>query len=124
VRIADLVGDRLSESEVTELAQAGLIEIHGSGADRTISQDDSDIVDCFARYGEAGATRDRGYRPSHLASMDRAIEGLVQQFAQLYATQWANAPTKEAVAFLEAVLPIDERLMAVLLRKKFRNLLK
>ena len=124
VRIADLIGDRLSEGELVELAQAGLIEIHGSAADRTISQDDSDIVDCFIRYGEAGATRDRGYRPSHLASMDHAIDGLVQQLARLYAKRWMNAPTKDAVAFLEAVVPIDERLMAILLRKKFRALLK
>ena len=31
---------------------------------------------------------------------------------------------KEAAAFLEAVLPIDERMLAILLRKKFRAMLK
>jgi DNA-binding transcriptional MerR regulator len=124
VRILDLIGEFLSEADLIELAQAGLIEIIGSGVDRCITQTDREIVDCFILYGQAGASRDRGYRPSHLASMNEAIDGLVKQFAQLYAKGWQDAPTKEAAAFLEAVLPIDERLMAILLRKKFRALLK
>lgn len=124
VRIADLVGDRLSEADLSELAQAGLIELNGSGVARSISQTDREIVDCFIRYGEVGASRDRGYRPSHLASMNQAIDGMVQQFAHLYAARWLDAPAKEAAAFLEAVLPIDERLLAILLRKKFRAMLK
>jgi DNA-binding transcriptional MerR regulator len=124
VRIADLIGDRLSEEDLNELAQAGLIEISGSGVERSISQTDREIVDCFIQYGEVGASRDRGYRPSHLASMNQAIDGMVQQFAHLYATRWLDASSKEAAAFLEAVLPIDARLMAVLLRKKFRAMLK
>ncbi|MEN9718265.1 MAG: hypothetical protein RIQ99_1143 [Pseudomonadota bacterium] len=124
VRISELLGDRLSEADLVELAQAELIEINGSGAERSISQTDREIVDCFIQYGEAGASRDRGYRPSHLASMNAAIDGMVQQFAHLYAARWIDAPANEAAAFLEAVLPIDERLLAILLRKKFRALLK
>ena len=124
VRIADLIGERLSEDDLIELAQAGLIEIKGSGAERSISEADREIVDCFIQYGEAGASRDRGYRPGHLATMNQAIDGLVQQFSQLYAARWVDAPAKEAAAFLEAVLPIDERLLAILLRKKFRALLR
>jgi DNA-binding transcriptional MerR regulator len=123
VRIADLIGESLSEADLIELAQAGLIEISGSGAKRSISQTDREIADCFIQYGQAGASRNRGYRPSHLASMNEAIDGLVQQFAQLYAAGWQDAPTKEAAAFLEAVLPIDERMMAILLRKRFRAML-
>jgi DNA-binding transcriptional MerR regulator len=124
VRLADLLSEQLSEAEMLELAEAGLIEIHGAGEDRTISQDDSDIVDCFIRYREAGATSERGYRPNHMASMDQAIERLVQQIAHLYATKWLDAPVEDAVAFVEAVIPIDERLMVVLFRKKIRELIE
>jgi hypothetical protein len=56
--------------------------------------------------------------------MNEAIDGLVQQFAHLYAAGWVDASAKEAAAFLEAVLPIDERMLAILLRKKFRAMLK
>jgi hypothetical protein len=38
--------------------------------------------------------------------------------------QRASYHANEAAAFLEAALPIDERLLAILLRKKFRTLLK
>ncbi|MEY3658813.1 MAG: hypothetical protein RL425_1574 [Pseudomonadota bacterium] len=124
VQIADLIGAHLSEADLIELAQAGLIEIRGSGIERRISQADREIVECFIQYGEVGASRARGYRPRHLASMNEAIDGLVQQFAHLYAASWVDASAKEAAAFLEAVLPIDERMLAILLRKKFRAMLK
>jgi DNA-binding transcriptional MerR regulator len=124
VSIADLAGRKVSEGELRELAEAGLVTIRGSGGDRTISQDDSDIIDCYVRYREAGATSDRGYRPEHLVIMNDAIEVLVQQFARLYASRWVDAPFEDAVAFVEAVIPIDERLMVVLLRKKFRELIE
>jgi len=123
VRIADLVGPRLSASEVGELAAAGLIEIQDGKDAGTISQDDSDIVDCFVRFREAGATSARGYRPDHLAVMDQAIGTLVQQLAHIYASNWQDAPIEEAVAYVERVIPIDERLMVVLLRKKIRELI-
>lgn len=122
--LAALLGARLDEGDVLGLAAAGLIDIHGEGAERTVSEDDREILDCLARYREAGATRARGYRPEHLASIDQAIERLVRQLAQVYASNWQNAPADEAAAFVEAVLPIDERLILVLLRKKIRELIE
>jgi DNA-binding transcriptional MerR regulator len=124
VKVASLTKERISENELNELADAGLIDIDGAGKNRTMSQDDCDIVDCFLRYREAGATRERGYRPSHLLSMDKAIQQLVDKLAHLYAVNWKDAPVDEAVAFVEAVIPIDERLMVVLLRKKVRSLIE
>lgn len=123
VRISGLLSENLSEGEILELAKAGLIKIHGIGADRAISQDDSDIVDCFVRYKQAGATSERGYEPGHLVNMNDAIDQLVQKLAGLYSSKWLNAPVDDAVAFVEAVIPIDERLMGVLFRKKVRELI-
>ncbi len=123
VPVADLIGPNVSEGEIIELAEAGLITVHGSGASRRISQADSEIVDCFVSLKQAGATRERGYHPAHLATIDHALDGLVRQLAQIYTARWQDAPVKDAVAFLEAVIPIDERLMAILLRKKLRELI-
>jgi DNA-binding transcriptional MerR regulator len=123
VMVSSSISEHVSDEELRELEDAGLIEIRGAGADRTISQDDSDIIECFMRYRQAGATRERGYRPQHLVEMDRAIEQLVQRLAHIYAAKWQDAPVADAVAFVEAVTPIDERLMAVLLRKKTRALI-
>jgi DNA-binding transcriptional MerR regulator len=123
VLVADLVGTHVSEGEFVELAKVGIITVHGSGAGRKISQADSEIVDCFVSYKQAGATRDRGYQPADLVTMDHAVDGLVRQLAQLYTARWQNAPVKDAVAFLEAVVPISERFMAILLRKKLRELI-
>jgi DNA-binding transcriptional MerR regulator len=113
----------VSAEELTALAQAGLIRIEGEGAQARVSQDDADIVDCYVRYREVGATGERGYRPEHLAVMNAAVEGLVERLARIYADRWATAPAADAVAFMEAVIPIDERLMGVLLRKKFHELI-
>jgi DNA-binding transcriptional MerR regulator len=123
VRIAKLLSDYLSEGELLELANSGLIDIRGVGADRMISQEDSEIVDCFVRYKLAGATSERGYEPGHLVTVNNAIEQLVQILARLYANKWSNSPVDEAVAFVEAVIPIDERLMSVLFRKKIGELI-
>jgi len=117
------IASGLSETELAELAAAGLIEFHGRGVARTLSQDDADIVECYARYKQAGATPERGYRPAHIAIMDKAIGHMVEEIAHVYARNWANGPAHDAVAFLEAVIPIDERLMATLLRKKMRTLI-
>ena len=119
-----LVGEHLTEAELDELAAAGLITIQGSGRNRNISLDDSEIVSCFVRYKQAGATRERGYRPAHLATIDRALDDIVAPLASFYAKAWADAPAEEAAAFLEAVLPIDERLIGTLLRKKIRLLIE
>lgn len=124
VRISKLLlCENLSEGEILELANSGLIKIQGVGADRTISQEDSDIVDCFVRYKQAGARGERGYEPGHLVTMNNAIDQLVQNLARLYATKWSNAPLEDAVAFVEAVIPVDERLMSILFRKKIRELI-
>lgn len=119
--INDFVPARVSEEDISELAQAGLIKLHGSGDARTMSQIDADIVECLARYKEAGATRERGYRPEYLAIVDRAIGRMVDELTHLYARNWVGASFSEALAFAEAVAPIDERLMATLLRKKMRT---
>lgn len=119
-----LVGEHLTETELDELAAAGLITIQGDGRNRNISLDDSEVVDCFVRYKQAGATRERGYRPSHLATIDQALDAIVAPLASFYAKAWQDAPAEEAAAFLEAVLPIDERLIGTLLRKKIRLLIE
>jgi len=125
VLLRDLAEVRaVSQAELAALADAGLIRIEGAGDAARISQDDADILDCYVRFREVGATGERGYRPEHLALMSAAVEGLVERLARLYADRWANAPTAEAVAFVEAVIPIDERLMGILLRKKFRELIE
>jgi DNA-binding transcriptional MerR regulator len=117
-----LVGEQLTETELDELATAGLVTIHGHGQNRRISLEDSEIVDCFVRYKQAGATRERGYRPADLATIDQAIDAIVAPLAQLYAKAWQDAPAEEAAAFLEAVAPIRAQLIDTLLRKKFRLL--
>ncbi|MGD9964897.1 MAG: MerR family transcriptional regulator [Hyphomonadaceae bacterium] len=119
--INDFVPARVSEQDISELEQAGLIELQGSGDARTMSQIDADIVECLARYQEVGATRERGYRPEYLAIVDRAINRMVDELTHIYARNWVGASLSEAVAFAEAVAPIDERLMATLLRKKMRK---
>ncbi len=123
VSIVGGVDQKLSADELQALVDAKLVKIEGSGPDRQITQDDSDIIDCYVRYRDVGATGERGYRPDHLAIMDEAVEGLVQRLARIYAAHWADAPIDEAAAFVEAVLPIDERFLGVLLRKKFRELI-
>jgi len=120
-RVSDFAPARVSEDDISELEQAGLIELQGSGDGRSMSQIDADIVECLARYKEAGATRERGYRPEYLAFVDRAIERMVGELTQLYAHNWVDASLSDAVAFAEAVAPIDERLMSTLLRKKMRT---
>lgn len=124
VPVADLIDQKVSQDELTALVDAGLVSIQHDGAEGRVSQDDSDIIDCYVRFREVGATGDRGYRPDHLTIMDDAIEGLVQRLARIYASKWADAPIEDAVAFVEAVIPIDERLMGILLRKKFRELIE
>ena len=114
----------VSQAELDALAEAGLIRIEGDADMARISPDDADILDCYVRYREVGATGDRGYRPEHLALMNAAVEELVTHLARLYADRWDTAPTAEAAAFVEAVIPIDERLMGILLRKKFRELIE
>jgi DNA-binding transcriptional MerR regulator len=114
----------VSEAELSALAQAGLIRIEGEGAGARISQDDADILDCYVRFREVGATGERGYHPEHLAIMNTAVEQMVERLVRLYAERWATAPAADAVAFVEAVIPIDERLMGVLLRKKFREMIE
>lgn len=120
VPLSDFVPARVSDEDIAGLERAGLIELRGSGDARTMSQIDADIVECWARYQEVGATRERGYGPEVLAIADRAIDRMVDELTHLYARNWVGASLSDAVAFAEAVMPIDERLMATLLRKKMR----
>jgi DNA-binding transcriptional MerR regulator len=124
VPVGTLVGEHLTETELDELAAAGLITIHGGGQNRRISLEDSEIVECFVRYRQAGATRERGYRPGHLATIDQALDAIVAPLASHYAKAWQDAPAEEAAAFLEAVAPIRAQLIGTLFRKKFRLLIE
>jgi DNA-binding transcriptional MerR regulator len=123
VPVGTLVGEHLTETELDELADAGLITINGDGQNRRISLEDSEIVACFVRYKQAGATRERGYRPAHLATIDQAVDTIVAPLAQLYAKAWQDAPAEEAAAFLEAISPIRAQLIDTLVRKKIRLLI-
>jgi|1048.fasta_scaffold06812_2 DNA-binding transcriptional MerR regulator len=121
-QIPDVTSKSVTEDDLLELEQAGLIQFQGSGKNRRISQDDAEIIECLARYKRAGATRDRGYRPAYLAIIDRAIDNMVEELTRIYSRNWINANLEDAAAFATAILEIDERLMGILLRKKMRAL--
>ncbi len=120
-RIPDVTSKTVTEEDLRELQHAGLIDLKGTGKNRSISQDDAQIIECLARYKEAGATRERGYRPAYLAIIDRAIDNIVQELSRIYSRNWIDADVADAAAFADAMFAIDERLMGVLLRKKMRN---
>ena len=121
-RIPDVTSRKVTEDDLLELQHAGLIDLKGTGKNRSISQDDAEIIECLARYKQAGATRERGYRPAYLAIIDRAIDNIVQELSRIYSRNWIDADVADAAAFANDILAIDERLMGILLRKKMRAL--
>ena len=121
--IPDVTSKMVTEDDLQELQQVGLINFQGTGKNRSLSQEDAQIVECLARYKEAGATRDRGYRPAFLTIVDRAVEKIVEELSRVSSRNWVNANTEDAAAFASAMYAIDERLMGILLRKKMRALL-
>jgi DNA-binding transcriptional MerR regulator len=123
VRVADAAGDELSTRDVEALRAAGIIEVSGRGRAARVSAEDAEILRAWVTARAAGLGPERGVHPVALAIYDTAIRDLVGQEVRTFSRAFADRPTSEAIAALEKVLPLVERLLAVLHRKHVRRAL-
>lgn len=123
VRVADIAGATSRSSDLEALQAAGIITVTGRGRAARVSAEDAEILRIWLAARAAGFEPGRGVHPVALAIYDSAIRDLVSQEVQTFSRAFEHRPTSEAGAALEQILPLVERLLAVMHRKYVRRLL-
>jgi len=119
VPIADFVPQRVTRRELRELAEAGQVVVHGGH----VSEDDAVILECWARFKEAGFGPAQGIVPANLRLYDEAMQQLIEREARLALDAFAGQPAEELSRVIELAAPIIGRLLIALHRKRLRRFL-
>jgi DNA-binding transcriptional MerR regulator len=123
VRLVDFVPGRVTRRELRELVDAGLIAVHGSGAEAKVAEDDAVILECWAQFKEAGFGPQQGVAPAALRLHDDAMRQLVKREARLAVAAYADAQAEEVSGVIEMVGPVIGRLLSAMHRKHLREFL-
>lgn len=123
VPVAGFVPDRVSRDELDELIRTGLISVHDQGGAGTVSEDDAVILECWARFKEAGLGPAQGLAPSELLVYDEAMQRLVDREARLALRAGADSSPEELSKIVEVMGPVIGRLLAAMHRKQMRQFL-
>jgi DNA-binding transcriptional MerR regulator len=119
VPVADFVPRRVTRAELRELAAAGQVTVHGGH----VAEDDAVILECWARFKEAGFGPARGITPANLRLYDEAMQQLVEREARLALAAFAGQPAEELSRVIELAAPIIGRLLIAMHRKRLRRFL-
>ena len=123
VAVAGFVPARVSREELRELVRTGLVQVHGSVASGTVTEDDAVILECWAQFKESGLGPDRGVSPAEFLVYDQAMEQLVAREARLAMRAYEGAPVDEVSKVVEQAAPIIGRLLNAVHRKRLRQFL-
>jgi len=123
VAVSDFVPSRVPRSELRELIREGLIRVHGTLENGTVSEDDAVILECWAQFKEAGLSPDKGVPPAELRLYDAAMERLVAREARMALRAYSGAPAEELSNVVERVGPVIGRLLGAMHRKRLRQFL-
>ena len=123
VPVADFVPARVSRDELRELANAGLVQVHGPVATGTVTADDAVILECWAQFKESGLGPERGVSPAEFQIYDQAMEQLVAREAQLAMRAYEGAAVEDVSKVVKEAAPIIGRLLAAMHRKRLRQFL-
>jgi DNA-binding transcriptional MerR regulator len=123
VPVAGFVPDRVSRDELEELIRTGLISVHDPGGAGNVSEDDAVILECWARFKEAGLGPAQGLAPSELLIYDEAMQRLVDREARLALRAGADSSPEELSKIVEIMGPVIGRLLAAMHRKQMRRFL-
>jgi len=122
VALAEAAG-RLAEDEVTQLREAGIIEVTGRGASAMVSADDAEILRAWADAREAGIGPERGFQAVDLVLYDNTVKRLVRAEVKRFSQAYADRPTSEATEVLQKVLPLVDRLLTAMHQRHLHRLL-
>lgn len=120
VAVADL-GGGLRRGELRELEAAGLIRIRGRGATARLSAEDAEVARAWLELKRIGIGPERGFAPAQLSMYADALEDLVRREAENFSAGFAGVAGPEAAAAVERALPVIDRLLSVLHRRKVRE---
>jgi len=123
VPVARFVPGRVSRGELRELADEGLVGVHGSGDAARVSEDDAVILECWAQFKEMGFGPDRGIRPSDLSVHDESMAQLVKREARLVLGNYTDETAEHISGVIELIAPVIVRLLGAMHRKHIRQFL-
>ncbi|MDE0885658.1 MAG: MerR family transcriptional regulator [Myxococcota bacterium] len=115
--------ERPSESvdpvERHALVQAGLIE--PPGPEGELAEEDAEILIAWAELKRVGIGPERGIEVTDIAHVDRAMSELVAAEFDLFLAGFSDLSGAEAVEVVHRAIPILERLIAAVHRKKINR---
>lgn len=124
VLVSTLVPSRVSKEDLEQMAELGLIEVHGKGKDAVLSEEDARILSAWSDVHAQFRPDEKDMRPKELQIYDEAVEALVDREAHLLTRRYAEMSGERAAEIIENGEPTIMRLLAALRRKKIAALLR
>ena len=110
--------------EITEFAEVGAIDLHGSGERARIPEQDAVLIECWGALRELGCSAERGFSPRDFEIFNNVMSILLDQEIKLFTERFSDADSESAWSVVENAVPILNRLFPILHEKRIRQFIE
>jgi DNA-binding transcriptional MerR regulator len=124
VRLQDIVKQHgFSKKEIAELRNGGVITVEGKGGAASVTREDAELLDAWARLKAVGISPERGFRPRDIELIDDAVSQLVRREVDLFAERYAAVGADEAARVVTEAVPILNQIISIVHWRKIWSFL-
>jgi DNA-binding transcriptional MerR regulator len=124
VLLRDLVKQHgFSKKEMDEFRDGGVITIEGRGGAASVTREDAELLDAWARLKAVGISPERGFMPRDLKFIEDAISQLVRREMEFFTERYASVGADEAARVATEAVPILNQIISILHWRKIWSFL-
>ena len=124
VLLRDLVRQHgFSKKEMDEFRDGGVITVEGRGGAASVTREDAELLDAWARLKAVGISPERGFMPRDLKFIEDAISQLVRREMEFFTERYASVGADEAARVATEAVPILNQIISILHWRKIWSFL-
>jgi DNA-binding transcriptional MerR regulator len=124
VLLRDLVRQHgFSKKEMDEFRDGGVITVEGRGGAASVTREDAELLDAWARLKAVGISPERGFMPRDLKFIEDAISQLVRREMEFFTERYASVGADEAARVATEAVPILNQIISIVHWRKIWSFL-
>ena len=124
VLLRDLVKQHgFSKKEIEEYRKGGVITVEGRGGAASVSREDAELLNAFARLRAVGISPERGFMPRDFDVIQDAVSQLARREIEFFTERYASLGADEAARVATEAVPILNQIISILHWRKIWSFL-
>jgi DNA-binding transcriptional MerR regulator len=111
----------ISKTEIAAFCDRGVIAVEGTGRKTSVSAEDAELLNAWARLKAVGISPERGFMPRDLEIIEEAISRLVRREIEFFTERYASVGGEEAARVATEAVPILNQIISIVHWRKIRS---